>query len=412
MAEINNQISSNEKSSYWVLVGIGIVVLLISIPIGFAIPQELSQGNMASLIALIFPLIGLLLVFGGWKMRQKFLFFGPTPLTPSPHIGQIGGQLGGRIDIAKPWQKRKLKVTLNCIHTYTSGSGKNSSTHRDILWQEDDIPLDRPSGAGSKIEFCFDIPAGESTAASHRGRGKVHWEVKLEGTIDSVPFTRTWKVPAEEGSLKSSIVMPSAHKEATHAAKRKQAEASIEQQIQTEKTAQGMDIVSDQGRNKSMSLFMVLFGAIFGSVGCFLFYEAFRGELMLWLMAPIFFGVGAGCLGFGIFLMGRKLECKIIDDQVYIRRSFFGRVIYTRQGKLTSPDQLVLKNTMSSTTNGKSTDYMAIYAKVDINGPNGMEKKEIKLVEGIEGKRAGEAMERKLTDALLEINNDLQGELE
>jgi hypothetical protein len=412
VAKINDQISSNEKSSYWVLVGIGIVVLLISIPIGFAIPQELSQGNMASLVALIFPLIGLLLVFGGWKMRQKFLFFGPTPLTPSPLIGQVGGQLGGRIDIAKPWQKRKLKVTLNCIHTYTSGSGKNSSTHRDILWQEEDIPLDRPSGAGSKVEFCFDIPAGERTAANHRGRGKVHWEIKLEGLIDSVPFNRTWKVPAEEGSLKSSIVMPSAHKEATHAAKRKQAEASIEQQIQTTKTAQGLDIVSDQGRNKSMSIFMVLFGAIFAGVGSFLFYEAFQGELMLWLMAPIFFAVGAGCLGFGIFLMGRKLECKIIDDQVYTRRSFFNRILYTRQGKLTSPDQLVLKNTMSSTTNGKSTDYMAIYAKVEINGPNGVEKKEIKLVEGIEGKAAGEAMERKLIDALLELNNDLQGELE
>lgn len=411
-AQSNIQISSNEKSSYWILVAIGILILLISIPIGFAIPQELSQGNMASLIALVFPLTGFLLVFGGWKMRQKFLFFGLTPLTPSPTVGQVGGQLGGRIDIAKPWQKRKLKVSLSCIHTYTSGSGKNTTTHRNILWQEDDIPLDRPSGAGSKIEFCFDIPAGERTAANHRGKGKIHWEVQLEGVIDATPFNRTWKVPAEEGQLKSSIVVPTAHKEATHAVKRQQAEASIEQQIQTEKTAQGLDILSDQGRNKSMSWFMVLFGSIFTAAGCFLFYQAWQGELMLWLMAPIFFGVGASCMGFGIFLMGRKLECKIIDNQVHTRRSFFGRILYTRQGKLTSPDQLELKSTMSSTTNGKQTEYMAIYAKVDINGPNGLENKEIKLVEGIEGRAAGEAMERKLIDALLELNNDLQGELE
>jgi hypothetical protein len=67
---------------------------------------------------------------------------------------------------------------------------------------------------------------------------------------------------------------------------------------------------------------------------------------------------------------------------------------------------------MSSTTNGKQTEYMAIYAKVDINGPNGPIKKEIKLVEGIEGKAAGEAMERRLTEVLLESNNDLSGELE
>ena len=133
---------------------------------------------------------------------------------------------------------------------------------------------------------------------------------------------------------------------------------------------------------------------------------------MLWVMGPIFFSIGAGILGFGIFLVGRKLECKIIDDQVYTRRSVFGRIMYTRQGELTSPDQLTLKSTMSSTTNGKHTEYMAIYANVDITGPNGSEKKEIKLVEGIEGKAAGEAMNRKLKAVLLDRNSNLQGELE
>ena len=129
---------------------------------------------------------------------------------------------------------------------------------------------------------------------------------------------------------------------------------------------------------------------------------------MLWIMAPMFFCIGAAILGFGIFLVGRKLECKIIDDQVHIRRSVFGRILYTRQGKLTSSNQLILKTTMSSTTNGKHTEYMAIYAKVDINGPNGSVKKEIKLVEGIEGKAAGEAMERKLANHL---STDLSDEL-
>ena len=140
-----------------------------------------------------------------------------------------------------------------------------------------------------------------------------------------------------------------------------------------------------------MSWFLVLFGAIFTSVGCFLFFQAFQGEAILWIMAPIFFAIGAGILAFGIFLVGRKLECKIIDDQVYVRRSVFGHILYTRQGALTSPDQVILKSTMSSTTNGKHTEYMGIYAKVDINTQNGLVKKEIKL---------------------LETHNNLKGELE
>jgi len=406
------QINSIEKSSHWILVIMGIIFSLVSLPILFSIPEEVRVGNNGIFVALVFPLAGLGMLFGGWKMRQKFLFFGPTPLTPSPLIGQVGGQIGGRIDLAQPWTKRKLTVTLSCINTYTSGSGKNSTTHRDILWQEHDKVFDQSNGAGSKLEFCFDVPAGERTKDTHKGRGTVHWEVSVEGLVNFMEFKRSWKVPAEEGTQASSIIIPNVHKEASHRAKRKQAEASIEKQIQTKKTCDGLDILSDQGRNKSMSWFLVLFGSIFTSVGCFLFYLAFQGELMLWVMAPMFFGIGAGILGFGIFLVGRKLECKIIDDQVHTRRSLFGRILYTRQGKLTSPDQLVLKTTMSSTSNGKQTEYMAIYANIEINGPNGSVKKQIKLVEGIEGKGAGEAMERKLADSLIEKNNNLNGELE
>jgi FtsH-binding integral membrane protein len=390
------QINSVEKSSHWILVVMGIIFLLVSLPILFSIAEEVRRGNNGIFVALIFPLAGLAMLFSGYKMRQKFLFFGPTPLVPSPAIGQVGGQIGGHIELDKPWAKRKLTVTLSCIHTYTSGSGKNSTTHRDILWQEHDKPLDRPNGAGSKIEFCFDVPAGERPADSHKGRGKVHWEISLEGLVDFMEFKRSWKVPAEAGTQQSSIAIPTAHKEASLIAKRKEADASIEQQIQTEKTASGLDIISEQGRNKSMSYFMVLFGLVFTLVGCFLFYQALSGEAMLWIMAPIFFSIGFGILCYGIFLVGRKLECKIIDDQVYTRRSLFGRIIYTRQGKLTSAKQLRLKTTMSSQSNNQKTEYMAIYAKVSIEGLD----KEIKLVEGIEGKLAGEAMQRKLTDFL------------
>ena len=407
-----HQINSSQKSGHWVMVVISIIVLLISTPILFAIPEEINKGKYEVLIALIFPITGLLMLFGAWKMRQKYLFFGPTPLSPSPLIGQVGGQVGGRIDLAQPWAKRNLNITLSCINTYTSGSGKNSTTHRDILWQEHDKPLDKPNGAGSTLEFCFDVPACERTEDTHNGRGKIHWEVSIEGLVNFMEFKRSWKIPVEVGTQASAIVIPSAHKEATHIAKRKQADASIEKQIHTQETDEGLDIISEQGRNKSMSWFMVLFGLIFTSVGCFLFYLAFQGELMLWVMAPIFFSIGAGILGFGIFLVGRKLECKIIDDQIYTRRSVFGRIMYTHQGKLTSPDQLTLKSTMSSTTNGKHTEYMAIYANVDITGPNGSVKKEIKLVEGIEGKAAGEAMNRKLKAVLLGRNSNLQGELE
>lgn len=416
MSHTAHQINSSEKSSYWVLIGIGIIFFLFSLPVLFSIPKELSAQNYGALVALLFPLTAFGILLGGWKMRQKFLFFGPTPLTPSPTIGQVGGQIGGHVNLASAWEKRDLSITLSCIHTYTSGSGKDSSTHRKVLWQRHDKPVDLPDGDGSKLEFCFDVPAKERTQQTHKGRGTISWEVNIEGMINATQFNRSWKIPVEVGTKQSSIVIPNAHKQATHTAKRKQAEASIEQQINTQTTATGLDIISEQGRNKSMSLFSIIFGLVFAIVGCFLFYRAAQGIAMLWIMAPIFFGVGFGMFCFGLFLLGRKLECRIIGDSVHTRRSLFGRKLYTHQSKLTSPSQLILKSTMSSTSNGKLTEYMAIYARIDINSPNGLVKKNIKLVEGIEGRDAGEAMQRKLINALLNSNNTahdtLNGELE
>lgn len=405
-------IYSNEKSGHWILMGIGFFFCVPFIFLASTIFQEVSAGKYGILFTLLFPLVGSALIFSSWKMRKNFLYFGPTPLTPSPLIGQVGGQIGGRIEIDKPWQERNLNITLSCLHTYSTGSGDNSRSHTDILWQTHDKPLDRTGGKGSILEFVFDVPANKPTDDTHNGRGSITWQVTVKGSIADQEFNRSWKIPTQVGSEHSSIIIPNTHKEAAHSAKLKQAEASIEQQIQTEKTALGLDILSEQGRHKSMSIMLVAFGSVFTAVGCFLFYEAIQTGNVPWIMPPVFFLIGTLILCFGIFLLGRKLECKIIDDQLHTRRSFFGKVIYTRQGTLTSPDQLILKSTMTSTHNGIKTEYMGIYAKVNIKGPNGSQKKEIKMVEGIEGKPAGEAMMRKLTDVLIVNNNNLKGELE
>ena len=142
---------------------------------------------------------------------------------------------------------------------------------------------------------------------------------------------------------------------------------------------------------------MTLFGAIFTGAGVFLFYQAIQSELILWLMAPIFFTIGFSILSFGVFLIGRKLECKIVGGTVYARRSLFGKVIYTREGLLNSADQLILKSTMSSQQGSNKTEYMALYATVsDARG----QSRKLKLVEGIKGRGAGEAMERKIAGIL------------
>lgn len=404
--EIPDAISSNEKSSYWFLIGFGLLFMLPGILFVLEVAAAIRKEDYGIFAVLLFPAVGFGIAFAGWKMRQKFLFFGPTPLVPSPLSGQIGGQLGGSIHFTKTVQQSALKVHLACVHTYTSGSGDNKSTHHSTLWDNDSKPFIKPGPYGTELQFCFDVPAGERPSGRHPRKGSVSWQVSIEGQVDGQPFKRSWKVPATPGTSVCALKIPSAHKEKIHQEKRQAAEASANTQIQTEITSDGIDLVSEQGRNKTMSIPFMLFGLIFGGVGIGLFVGAFNGEMMLWLMAPIFTAVGFGIFGLGLFLAGRKLECKVIDDTVHVRRSFFGRIIYTRQGKLTSANQLELKETMSSQSGNKRTEYFALYAQV--MGENKIRQK-LKLVEGIEGKMAAEAIQRKIEEALSSGLNDELG---
>lgn len=75
------QINSSEKSSYWILLIIGLLFFLISAPIVLEIPNAIKVGDYQILISLIFPLAGLGMIFASWKMRQKFLFFWANSLN-------------------------------------------------------------------------------------------------------------------------------------------------------------------------------------------------------------------------------------------------------------------------------------------------------------------------------------------
>jgi len=385
----NTKIYSKQKSNYKFAFHFGILFLLISAPLSF-----MSEGDISIFMVLLFPLIGIGSLFFGWNMRKSFLHFGQTPMIPLPEIGQVGGQVGGRIELNKYYAQHNLFVTLNCMNKYTTTDAATDSTtaRYQVLWEEQIKPLYYPSNTGSSIDFCFDVPAGEYTKDTYKGRGSVYWEVCVEGLMDDVKFARSWVVPVEEGNQLSSIVITDRHKEVSVNAINKKAEVSIEQQINTKKTFNGLNIVSEQGRNKLTSFLFLLMAAICSIVGYFS-YDQY--DLAMILFSFLFLIPGCILLCYGVFLIGRKLECKISGTTVITQRRLFGCLMSTNEGKLTSPEQLSLEVTISTTHNGKLTETMALYA--NINSPI---SKKIKLVEGIEGRSAGEAMKKKILKAL------------
>lgn len=379
----NKKTHSKQKSNYKVLLAIGTIFLLSS----FLFPS-VSGGSFTTFMFFLFPLVGIGLLFFGANMRKSFLHFGRTPLIPLPEIGQVGGQVGGRIEFNQYYVQHDLLATLNCMNKYTT----NDSVHYQVLWKDQIKPLYYKCSTGSSIDFCFDVPAGQYTKDTYKGSGSVYWEVCIEGLMDGVKYDRSWVVPVEEGNQLSSIVITDRHKEISANLINKKAEVSIEQQINTKKTFNGLNIVSEQGRNLLTCFLFLLMGATFSIVGCFLILQY---NLEIILFSLLFLIVGCILLCYGVFLIGREVECKISGTTVLTQRRLFGRLMSTNEGKLTSPEQLSLEVTILRIHNGKSIETMALYANV-----NSPVSKKIKLVEGIEGRSAGKAMKKKIVTAL------------
>jgi hypothetical protein len=70
---------------------------------------------------------------------------------------------------------------------------------------------------------------------------------------------------------------------------------------------------------------------------------------------------------------------------------------------------MAIKSTIKS-TNDKHTEYIHVFAMIDIDGPDGSEKKEITLVEGVERKATKEVMKKTLAKVL--NNHDLKSGIE
>lgn len=384
--------SSREKSGHWFMIGFGAIFILLPSPAYLEVWKEVSRGDFAILMVLLFPLVGAGIAFAGWKMRRNYQFFGPTPLRLDPEPGQAGGQVGGSIQFGRAIPRDgKLDIWLSCIRGRESGSGKDRKTVEDVLWQTEQRAYCVPRQTGTEIQFCFDAPASQP-ATSGSGRNYIRWRVELEGTVEGRKLSRSWDVPVVAGSASSQVQLPESHVMADRRERELEAAESASAQIVMEQTGQGLYLESRAGRNLGMKLGLLLFGSIFAAVGTGLFIAAASEGVMLYFMGSIFGLIGYGIVFGTVYTLARGLQVWIRGSEVRVVRRWLGIPVYRREGRLLRAEQVVLNSGMSSTSNGRKTEYMTLIAELD--------GRKLRLAEGIEGREAGEALREAVLRAL------------
>ena len=379
-------IYSSERYGHWVLAFMAFMFIGISLPAVIEIPAEWRKGNQLILVALLFPLVGMGMAWGSWKMRRNWRYYGALPLQMEPSPGQLGGDVAGTITLPRWIECSDWRVTLQCVRIRISG-GKNSSRSESVVWQDEQAPYVEMQGIGAAIRFVFTPPA-DLPESDDEGREKVEWRLLLSGPRHPVPLDRTYAVPVATGSVRASRPLPPSHVDRSEKKAALLATAAAAEQIDVQPLADGLRLVSRAGRNTAMAFMLVLMGLIFGGVGIGLFIAAAKEGAMLYFMGLVFASVGFPMLLGGLFMAGRSLQVSIRDGQVETVRYWLGMALWRRSAVLSNAGQLVLSSGGKTSMGRRTVEYFHLQV--------GDKGKQVRIAEGLEGRDVAEALEGNL----------------
>jgi hypothetical protein len=164
----------------------------------FVVPPQLNQGHHAALIALIFPVIGLALIFFTLNTTLAWRKFGRSIFKMAAVPAALGGTLQGEIQVKTKLRPRHgLHLRLTCVRRATTGASNNCRTSEKILWQDEkwlraDLPQTDLNATGIPVYFKLPDNLPESTAGLGDG---IHWKLEALATLRGPDFHAAFEVP-------------------------------------------------------------------------------------------------------------------------------------------------------------------------------------------------------------------------
>ena len=354
----NNQIFSGAKASFilmWVFAGVWNVVL---IPMYFQISVLIEKAKSEPLVyaAGIFPVVGLYLLFLAIKHTRDWLALGRTPLVLDPFPGSIGAHVGGRIDTNLKYEHAtQANVTIQCIYSRITGSGKNRRRTESVKWQNSGASEQGQSARGIYFQFRFNVPDGlPESDVSPKSSSYYLWRITLEVTNAGKKILRSFEIPVFQTSEQSSSIRSGTEDhEGTMAA----AESGVDSVANIRAVGRGLEIFYPAFRRPAASIFIVLFGAVFIGIGVALML--FDASMVLGIIFP---AIGALCLVAGIYGLGKSLLVSVTNEEVSTRRFLFGYPIYTRRILRENLKGYEINDAGSMTSGGKTTVFYNLQA--------------------------------------------------
>ncbi len=358
----NGEIKSNAKVGMYGIWGFAIFWNAISFPAAIKIvPEILYKQNYNAVAGLIFPVVGIGLVYWAIRATRQWKRFGYTPLTMDPYPGSIGGQVGGTIKINTRYNPQQVfKVTLSCIYSYMSGSGKNRSRNERPRWQDEGYAQVSPAANSLNVSFCFDVPDNLPSSEEHDDSYHL-WRLTLESEMDGPDLNRHFEIPVYQTAQQSNHLNIDSTEVLPTGVERITAESLLPL------TQNGVikQLNFPMFRKPAYSFSGIIFGGLFAGIGLFLWQQAKTDGAMLYFMAGIFSLIGFAVMFAGIYSMFNSISVKLDGISMHYRKKFLFFTLVDKVIPYQNISKVDSRVSSSSNRGGKHKINYTVFAQVN-----------------------------------------------
>lgn len=350
----SEKISGNAKTAVWGVWGFALLWNAISSFLWFVIPSELAKGNYVIMVAILFPLVGLGLLYWAISTTLEWRRFGALALHLDPYPGSIGGQVGGQVDIPLAYSSAyQFPVTLACAHSYMSGSGKDRSRKESIKWQAQGFAYAEASATGTRLNFRFDVP--EKLSPSEPASDNYHrWRLIIKASLPGIDLNRQFDIPVYPTAEKSQHLLQDS---GNHPHAIEYRNNLLEAVLDMRQVQGGVEIYYPMFRHAGMKLGWMLFGIIFGGVGIGISYGDAPGFMVI-----IFTLIGIIIFLVCLYSLFSSLRVRLDQEGLWTRRQLFGVIVSKQHYQRTDIKLLTLKQSYSMQSGSEHVEVFSIKA--------------------------------------------------
>ncbi len=285
---------------------------LLWFPIMFVLFSSIKEFPSPALLFLIFPFLGLLLVWDAVKKTMRWQQHGDVTLTLSPPQPSLGNNINVAARFSRVPPAGNFTVALICEEV----DGRGESTVHRTAWRQERVV--RTSAATVNASFLprTNVPATEAEGTRyHRWRVLVRFpDGKDEREFNIVVSPAR----AEEAMMPDAT--PDVMAEAT-------ATQPIPPTLATvNETMSKLHIEFGTANQRGAAIFTLIFGVIFIGVGCFLvFGDLTRGSMMPKMMGFIFAVVGFAIAGYSAYAFTHRRTVEIAQGRVRVANRWLAK---------------------------------------------------------------------------------------